>query len=361
MVSIKDVAALAGVSDRTVSRVASGDTKLIRPATRKKVLKAIEQLGYVPNRAAQLMRTSRSRIVGLMTDVVATTPFSTEIVRGIQDALEGTSYQLLSVNTAGDAAKEARNWQVFREHGIDGVLYVTMFHRNLSPETELPSIPLVLVNCAAPDRPHLPSIVPDDYEGGYTAVTHLAKLGHRKIAYVALNEHILAAELRGRAFADALRANKIEPRPDWIVPGLVGDVFRDTFVAFESATRLLRGDDRPTAIVCGNDQIALQVYCAAMQLGLSIPRDLSLVGFDDFTAISTVLEPKLTTVALPYQEMGALAVRTLVSRLRGDQSETPPIAFRCKLLERASTAPPAASANAARRKTRAARADSPSA
>ena len=91
MVSIKDVAALAGVSDRTVSRVASGDTKLVRPKTRKKVLKAIEELGYVPNRAAQMMRTSRSLVIGLMTDVVATTPFSTDIVRGIQDALETTS------------------------------------------------------------------------------------------------------------------------------------------------------------------------------------------------------------------------------------------------------------------------------
>src|SRR5882757_9481511 len=106
MVSIKDVAALAGVSDRTVSRVANGDTTLIRPSTRKKVLKAIEQLGYVPNRAAQLMRTSKSMVIGLMTDVVATTPFSTEIVRGVQDAIEATTYQLIAVNTSADPAKE---------------------------------------------------------------------------------------------------------------------------------------------------------------------------------------------------------------------------------------------------------------
>ena len=99
MVSIKDVAALAGVSDRTVSRVVNGEA-LIRPKTKKKVQKAIETLGYVPNQAARLMRTSRSNVLGLITDVVSTTPFSTDIVRGIQDALDGTSYTLLTVNTS---------------------------------------------------------------------------------------------------------------------------------------------------------------------------------------------------------------------------------------------------------------------
>lgn len=338
MVSIKDVAALAGVSDRTVSRVASGDTKLIRPVTRKKVLRAIEELGYVPNRAARLTRTGKSMVIGLTTDVVATTPLSTEIVRGIQEALEPSPYQLLSVNTAGDPGKEARSWQVFREHGIDGVLYVTMFHRNLPADIQFPATPMVLVNCSAPDRPDIPSIVPDDYRGGYEAAMHLIRKGHRKIAYVALNEHILAAELRGSAFSDALRANGIDARQDWIVPGLTGEVFRDRFVAFENATKLLKGADRPTAIVCGNDQIALQVYCAALELGLSVPDDVSLIGFDDFEAISNVIHPGVTTIALPYPEMGAMAVKALTRMLGGEPPKTPHTKSRCHLVERGSVA-----------------------
>jgi len=338
MISIKDVAARAGVSDRTVSRVASGETKLIRPATRKKVLKAIEELGYVPNRAAQLTRTGKSMVIGLMTDVVATTPFSTEIVRGIQEALEATPYQLLSVNTAGDPAKEARSWQVLREHGIDGVLYVTMFHRQLPANIQLPATPVVLVNCWAAERPDVPSIVPDDYRGGRDAAMHLIANGHRDIAYVALNEHILAAQLRGSAFVAALAAKKVKLREDWVVPGLVGDVFSDRFVAFENATRLLRGPDRPTAIVCGNDQIALQVYCAALELGLNIPGDVSLIGFDNFEAISNVVQPGLTTVALPYPEMGALAVKTLTGILRGEMPKTLHTKYRCQLIERGSVA-----------------------
>ncbi|MBX7134993.1 MAG: LacI family DNA-binding transcriptional regulator [Fimbriimonadaceae bacterium] len=342
MVSIKDVAALAGVSDRTVSRVASGDTRLLRPATRIKVLNAIEALGYVPNRAAQLMRTSKSMVIGLMTDVVATTPFSTEIVRGIQEALEPTPYQLLSVNTSGDPVKEARTWQVFREHGISGVLYVTMYHRHVSPNAQFPATPVVLVNCSAPERPDLPFIVPDDYAGSYAATAHLIEAGHRQLAYVALNEHVLAADLRGRAFRDALKSAKLEVREDWLVPGLVGEVFRDRFTAFEEVTKLLRRSDRPTGIVCGNDQIALQVYCAVLELGLKVPEDVSIVGFDDFSAISGVLEPKLTTMALPYAEMGALAVETLVGLLSNEQPKTPHTKYACRLIERRSVAKPKA-------------------
>jgi LacI family transcriptional regulator len=338
MVSIKDVAALAGVSDRTVSRVANGDTKLIRPATRKKVLKAIEQLGYVPNRAAQLMRTSRSMVVGLMTDVVATTPFSTDIVRGIQDALEATPYTLLTINTSGSPEKEARSWQTFREHGISGVLYVTMFHRQLPVTTQFPEIPVVLVNCSAPARPDLPSIVPDDYRGGYDAAAHLLDRGHRKLAYVALNEHILAAELRGGAFVDALTAQGVEVHRDWMIPGLEGEVFKDRFVAFQNVRRILSQPNRPTGIVCGNDEIALQTYCAALELGLRIPEDVSIIGFDDFTAVSNVVEPKLTTMALPYHEMGTLAVETLIGALKGQQPKSAHVKYRCSLVERSSVA-----------------------
>jgi LacI family transcriptional regulator, galactose operon repressor len=338
LVSIKDVASLAGVSDRTVSRVASGDTRLIRPETRARVLQAIEQLGYVPNRAAQFIRTNRSMVVGLMTDVVATTPYATEIVRGVQDALEATAYQLLTVNTSAEPVKEARCWQIFREHGIDGVLYVTMFHRRLPEDTSFPKTPVVLVNCSAPGRPELPSIVPDDYRGAYDQVSHLIVAGHRKIAYVTLNPTILAAELRGKAFSDALAANGIALREDWVIPGVEGYAFNDRFVAFEKVKQILAVSDRPTAIACGNDEIALQIYCAALELGLRVPADLSVIGFDDFRAVSNVIEPKLTTMALPYYEMGALAVKTLVGLLRG----LPPpeqVLFPCRLISRMSIAP----------------------
>lgn len=337
MVSIKDVAEVAGVSDRTVSRVVRGETELVKATTRKKVLKAIEKLQYVPNRAAQLMRTSRSMVIGLMTDVVATTPFSTDIVRGIQDGLEETPYTLLTINTSGDAAKERRSWQTFREHGIDGALYVTMYHRHLPENAYFPDIPVVLVNCKAPDRPDLPSIVPDDYQGAFDEATYLVAKGHRKIGYVTLNDNVLAARLRGNAFKDALAAHGIACREDWVTPGIEGEVFKDHFVAFERAKKILSSTDRPTAMMCGNDEIALQVMCAAFALGMQIPDDISIVGFDDFQVISKVTEPQLTTMALPYPEIGALAVNTLIKMMEGKQPTAPQhIAYKCGLVERAS-------------------------
>jgi len=338
MVSIKDVAALAGVSDRTVSRVVNGEG-LIRPKTKKKVQKAIETLGYVPNQAARLMRTSRSSVLGLITDVVSTTPFSTDIVRGIQDALDDTPYTLLTVNTSADPAKEQRAWKIFREHGIGGVFYVTMFHRHVPRDTEFPSTPTVLVNCSAPDQA-LPSIVPDDYQGGLDAVRHLVEQGHRKIAYVVLNELILAADLRGRAFFDGLAAAGIEVRKEWIVPGRVGAIFADKLVAFENARRILDNSDRPTAVVCGNDEIALQVYCAATDLGLRVPDDVSIIGFDDFKVITTGIQPPLTTMALPYRDMGALAVRMLLDIIAGHPPKKKHVEYRCELVIRDSVSPP---------------------
>ncbi|THK34147.1 LacI family DNA-binding transcriptional regulator [Ensifer sp. MPMI2T] len=336
MVSIKDVAALAGVSDRTVSRVVN-DEGLIRPKTKKKVQKAIEALGYVPNQAARLMRTSRSSVLGLITDVVSTTPFSTDIVRGIQDALDDTPYTLLTVNTSADPAKEQRAWKIFREHGIGGVFYVTMFHRHVSSETEFPDTPTVLVNCSAPERA-LPSVVPDDYQGGLDVVRYLVEQGHRNIAYVMLNELLLAADLRGRAFFDGLVAAGIEVRKEWVVPGRVGPIFSDRFVAFENARRLLSTPDRPTAIVCGSDETALQVYCAAADLGLRVPDDVSVVGFDDFQVVSTGIHPPLTTMALPYRDMGALAVRMLTGLIAGRPLAEDHVKYRCELVRRGSVA-----------------------
>jgi LacI family transcriptional regulator, galactose operon repressor len=236
---------------------------------------------------------------------------------GGRKGLKATRYQLLTVNTSADPAKEAGCWQVFREHGIDGVLYVTTFHRRLSEATPSPKTPVVLVNCSAPGRPELPSIVADDYRGAYDQVSYLIAAGHCELGYVTLNPTILAPELRGRAFADAITARGRALREDWVVPGVEGDAFNHRFVAFDKEKRILAASERPTAIACGNDEIALQVYCAALELGLCIPADLSIIGFDDFRAVSNVIEPKLSTMALPYYEMGALAVKTLVNLLRG--------------------------------------------
>jgi len=145
-----------------------------------------------------------------------------------------------------------------------------------------------------------------------------------KLVYVAPNQHILAGDRRPARwrFVDALRTGSIEVRKDWIVPGLLGEVFKDRFVTFENATRFLSQDDRPTAVVFGNDEMALEVYCAAPRLGLRIPNDLSVIGSDDFQAVSNVLKPKLTTMALPCCDIGVQAVKSLVGLLKDNSLKT---------------------------------------
>lgn len=330
MVSIKDVAVSAGVSNKTVSRVVNQE-KYVRPATRRLVEEAIAALGYVPNMAARSVRTSRSGVLGLMTDVVSTTPYSVDIVRGVQDAAIQTGRTVIIANTAGNPEREAECWKTFREHRIDGVVYVTMYHREVKLAEQLP-LPTVLVNCFSRKNPDIPTIVPDDYGGGYAAAEHAILRQHEIIAYITLNPRLVAADLRGRAFRDAMKRHGRKVREDLVVPGMIGAPYEDAFadsrveavVAFIEAQKMLARRDRPTAIICGNDEIALQVYCAIFASGLKIPNDVAVIGYDDFRAISEFVEPGLTTVALPYHEMGfkaGIAIDSLIKGASGVESE----------------------------------------
>ena len=320
MPSIKDVAAAAGVSDRTVSRVVHKDAR-VDPKTRERVQKAIDELGYVPNRGALLMRTNRSGIIGVMTDVVATTPYSTDIIRGIQEAIDEAGYSLLTVNTAGDPARTRRSWQELRGHRVDGVIFVTMFQRRLGADELDPEVRTVLVNCHAASDPDVPTILPDEAKGMSEAVDAAVAAGHRRIGYVRLNPNIMAADIREAALRKALARHGMTLADAFCIEGVRGPIFSDEFVAYDTAREMLGKPDRPTLLFCGNDEIALQVFSAAASLGIRVPDELSLVGFDDFTVVSEVLRPRLTTVALPYFEMGRSAVAAVARLIRNEKTD----------------------------------------
>jgi LacI family transcriptional regulator len=338
MVSIKDVARVAGVSDKTVSRVVNREAN-VHPETQEKVEQAIARLNYVPNLGARLVRTNRSKTIGVMTDMVSTMPYSGDIVRGIQDRAREMDRTVLIINTGGDRQEEQRGWRTFLEHRIDGVIYATMAHRQVDFGRDDTPIPTVLVNCFSGVDPDFPAIVPDDYEGSAALAEHLLSLGHRRIGYVRLNPVLLAADLRLTAFRDAMRARSLDVDEDLILDGMYGVVGEDTNVAFESTLALLDRPLPPTAIMCGNDEIALQVYCAVLTTGARIPVDVSVVGFDDFHTVSHGLRPALTTAALPYYSLGVEGAHMLESLLLG---EKPPVGVKraeCPVVKRASTGP----------------------
>lgn len=333
MVTLRDIADRAGVSIKTVSRIVNGEAA-VNPDTRDHVLGILDALNYVPNSAARQMRLGTSTTFGLMTDAVATTPYSVDLVRGAQSVLGAEGQTLLIASNDGDLAKEEALWRTFRAQGVAGVIYAAMFHRAHEVGETAFRRPLVLANCFDPDR-RIPSIVPDDEAGGYEQARHLLALGHRRIAAVTLSPLIEATRLRGegirRAFAEAGVAfdESLELR------GMRGDIWREELVAFDVARALLERADRPTAVICGNDQVALQVYCAAFALGLSIPDDLSVVGFDDMRLIAEAVRPSLTTVALPYFEIGRQAAEMVRSGAVAPGGPARRVA--CPLVERGST------------------------
>ncbi|NMN05046.1 MULTISPECIES: LacI family DNA-binding transcriptional regulator [unclassified Novosphingobium] len=337
MQTIKDVAALAGVSDRTVSRVVNGEPN-ISSKTRARVEEAIARLNYIPNLAARMVRTNRSGVIGLITDVVSTTPNSVEIIRGVQERVSQANQSLLIANTSGTAEGEKRVWRTFQEHRIDGVLFATMYHHEIDFDPNMHNIPAVLVNCFAA-RANVPAVVPDDRDGGYAAARHALDKGHTSIAFVTLNPLILASSLRREGFARAMAEAGVPIREEWIVPGISGAIGSETMQAYAAARQLLDAPaaSRPTIILAGNDEIAMQCMFAAASLGLGIPNDIAIVGFDDFRMISEQVVPPLTTVALPYYQIGVRAADRLFALLAGADEQPTVERLPCPLVQRAST------------------------
>jgi len=335
MVSIVSVAKAAGVSNKTVSRVINGEP-YVTEETRERVEKAIRDLGYIPNMAARLIRSSRSNTFGIITDYVSTTPYSVDIVRGIQDWANAHGKTILMANTGGSSEREAEIWKMFQSHRIDGVLYVTMYRRTVDPEAGDVQIPTVMINCRPQTNELLPSIEPDDYQGAQDLTRYLLDKGHRKIGYIRLNPILLGAQLRLDAFRKTTADLGLAESDLTIRLGMEGPVGAEKNYVFAVATEMLQQENRPSAIMSGNDEMTIQVYIAAMALGLRIPEDVSIVGFDDFRTVSLALKPELTTAALPYYDLGLEGAELLNSVVAGNSARPSSRVLPCKLVERSS-------------------------
>jgi LacI family transcriptional regulator len=335
MVSIKDVARVAGVSDKTVSRVVNREPN-VHAETFSKVERAIAELGYVPNMAARMIRSNRSQTYGIITDFISTTPYSGDIVRGIQDWANANGKTIFLANTNGDPKRERATWKTFQSHRIEGVLYVTMYHRVIDPDPGDIRIPTVLINCRPQIKEAFKSIEPDDRQGSQDLTRMLIARGHRKIAYLRLNPRLLGAEVRYDAFRETTREAGLADAHLTVRHGMSGEIGRENNFVFSAALEIIDLPDRPTAIMCGNDEMALQVYLAVLSRGLRIPEDISIVGFDDFQTVSLALKPQLTTAALPYYDLGHRGADRLDRVLRGVGLKSDHLILPCGMIERGS-------------------------
>ena len=324
MATITDVAHLAGVSIKTVSRVINGEEP-IRPETKARVNKAIEMLGYEPHRGARLMRSSKSGLIGIITGLFSSPDHGKisaglsdlHILRGAYKACREAGKTLLLSDMAGDPGTVNELLSTFTSHRVEGIIYVASFHQQVLLPTPK-NTPLVLVNCFS--HADIAAVVPDDTWGQTTAVEHLVSKGHRRIGYIGLTEDIVAGRLRKAAFIDACQRLGLSPSDCPIAIGSSlrnENMFGPTHAALKS---MLAKPDRPTALCFGNDAMAMHAYRLLDDLGIRLPQDMAIMGFDNDIVICNALHPQLSTVTLPYFEMGYAGVRNLLQRIGGETS-----------------------------------------
>jgi LacI family transcriptional regulator len=339
---IRDVATAAGVSVTTVSHVLNEVAGArVAEATRRRVRTAAEQLSYAPSRPAQSLRLQQSHAVGLISDHIATTPYAGQIILGAQEAMTRRGWVMLVVNTVGDAEVERRELEALGRHQVDGVLYASMRHRHLARRPEsLPGVPIVLVDAGCDDA-GVPAVVPDEVGGACAAVEELVGHGHTRIGFINDDEDIPAAHGRLEGYRAALERAGLPYDPRLVA----AEYPAEAATGHRAAMRLLGAPDPPTALFCFHDRMAMGAYRAAAELGLRIPDDLSIVGFDDLRFIAAELHPGLTTVALPHHEMGTWAAEALLDGITEPERAPAgpfPHVVPCPIVRRASVGPPRA-------------------
>jgi LacI family transcriptional regulator len=328
--TMKDVAIQAGVSQSTVSFVLNGQEEMrISAETRRRVMEAVQALGYRPRTAGRPAKAASEGVIGLMFDEVATSPFAAITMEGVQEEAWKHGLLVEIVMTGGDKAYETaalRKWQADR---VFGVLYASILTRKVTPPAGLANHRAMLLNCHDDDE-KLASVVPAERRGGEAATRALLDAGHTTIAFISGEPWMEASDQRMEGYERALRANGIPVDPSLIVEG--------NFLPSggRSATlKLMDGDKRPDAIFCANDSMAVGCYEALKEMGERIGETIAVMGYDD-QEIAQHLSPSLSTVLLPHREMGQLAVRHLLGEPDAESKLPEQIRLECPVVFRRS-------------------------
>jgi LacI family transcriptional regulator len=334
--TLRDVAEAAGVHAATASRALNPATrKLVKAETARRVIHVAETLGYRPNPIARGLKTSKSGTVGLVIPDL-TNPLFPPIVRGIEDVLEPAGFSGLIVNTDNDPGREQAQIEVLRSRQVEGLIVATARVKHpLLEQLHREGVVMVMVN-RRPDGVDVPSITPDDAAGVALAVRHLADLGHRRVAHVAGPADTSTGVTRARSFRAAVHDLGLDEDP-----ALITSVPQWSEAAgADGLRRLLDADLGFTAIVAGNDLIALGCYDVFSERGISCPEDMSVVGFNDMPFLDK-LKPPLTSIAIPHQQIGAGASRLLLDAIAEPHRPARSVLLPLTLVVRGSTGPPA--------------------
>lgn len=338
MTRLKDIAQSVSVSVSTVSLVLNGKSRgRVNEETAQVIRSTAERLGYHPNLAAKSLRGKRTHTIGLLTDSIDGSPFSSELIRGAQQAAWDAGWMLFSVYLRTDRDSEELALQSLLQRDVEGLILATDYHR-VRPVPSLPiNVPVVCADCRPDDERSVGyAVIPDEFQGARAATAHLIEHGHTRIAYIGTaDRRFIARAMREEGWRAALVEAGIDPDPL-----LVENVEDPTAPEGRRAARALFDRARPTAVFCFGDLIAMGVLQVAAERGIRVPDDLSVVGFDDHPTVATALDPPLTTVRLDHHAMGARAVEAVINAINGNADHRGVELTLCPLISRDTVGPP---------------------
>ncbi len=329
-VTMKHIAELCQVSIATVSKIVNGKDEDIGEETRQRVLKTIKEQGYRMNTLAQSMKTKNTKTLGLIIPDIKNA-YYTDISRGAEDMAQKKGYSLFLCNTDDSIDKEMSQIAKLMEKQVDGIIIIASLERNVEREKRMKiTIPFAVLNNGSNYKDYSVKVKVNSHMGMYEAVRYLLDLGHRNIMYLQGETTLDFGEERLSGYRDALK--------DYDVP------YREDYVAsapfkVEGAFDYLRAHglkEGTTAVVCGNDLMAFGVMNWAKENNLNIPRDLSIVGFDE-TIFSTISLPKITTVNQHCHEVGVILVEELIKKIESDSDIKMTVSVDTNLVIREST------------------------
>jgi LacI family transcriptional regulator len=325
-----DVAARAGVSQATVSLILNGSSGVrFSETTRARVMEAAEAIGYRFTRRVPARQTADPKVIGFVVDEIASDPWMSLALEGVRHKAEEFGLTVMLAVTGEEREQTAEVFDRMDAQPLLGLIYGTILTRRIVPPRALLDHPSVLLNCYDARR-RLPSVLPADLLGARTATERLIRAGRRRIGYINGQDGIDASRDRLRGYREALVSNDLPFDPALVQPGNW-----EPSAGYEGTRALMALPQSPDAIFCANDMMAMGCYDALREMGLRIPQDVAVIGFDD-REIAQFMRPALTTLILPHHEMGAIAAELLIDKTGGLERLHNQIKVECPLVERAS-------------------------
>ncbi|KAA9002051.1 HTH-type transcriptional repressor PurR [Affinibrenneria salicis] len=332
MATIKDVARRAGVSTTTVSHVIN-KTRFVAEETKAAVRAAIQELHYSPSAVARSLKVNNTKTIGLLASS-SEAPYFAEIIEAVENSCFDKGYTMILCNSHNDLERQRACLSMLAQKRVDGLLVMCAEYPPalLAMLEDHRHIPMVVMDWGSAQHDFTDTIIDNAFAGGRMAARYLIERGHRDIGAIPGSQERNTGSGRYQGFLRALQEAGIQPQPEWIVQG---DFEPES--GWRAMNQILAQKQRPTAVFCGGDIMAMGAICAADELGLRVPQDISVIGYDNIRH-ARYFTPALTTIHQPKERLGQSALAMLIDRITSKREEAQVIEVQPVLVERRSVA-----------------------